>query len=261
MTATSPVPVVPRPAATVMLLRDAPDLEVLLLRRASTTPFVPGAHVFPGGALESSDAAVSVHGGLDDLAASAVLEVERHGLAFWFAAVRECLEEAGVLLATDASGRWVDSAHPAFGGLAALRQAVEDGHTDLASHCAGHGVQLAADRVAYVSRWITPEVSPRRYDTRFFAAPMPEGQVAEPDSWEAVDARWWAPADALEDWQAGVIDLIEPTVCSLRLLTGFGSTADALDAFHAGARRPERVLEPEGGVRIALPSDLAGDHR
>lgn len=244
-----------------MLLRDAPGLEVLLLRRASTTPFVPGAHVFPGGAVEADDSLVSMHGSLDDIAASAVLDVDRHGLSFWFAAVRECLEEAGVLLATDNAGRWVDSSHPALDGLPALRQAVEDGYVDLAAHCAGHGLSLAADRVAYISRWITPEVSPRRYDTRFFAAPMPEGQVAEPDSWETVDARWWAPATALEDWQAGVIDLIEPTVASLRLLTAFDSTADALNAFHAGAARPERVLEPEGGVRIALPSDLAGDHR
>ncbi len=262
MTAALPAPVTPRPAATVMLLRDAPHLEVLLLRRSSRTPFVPGAHVFPGGAVEDDDATGDAHlHGLDDPAASTMLGVDRHGLAFWVAAVRECLEEAGVLLATDASGDWIGADHPSVTDLDRLRSAVENGEQDLVAHCAAHDVRLALDRVSYVSRWITPEFSPRRYDTRFFAAPMPAGQRAVADDWEAVDAHWWHPSDALADWQAGSIELIEPTVVSLRLLAGFSSSADALRAFGAGARRPERIHEPEGGIRIPLPSDLAGDQR
>lgn len=246
-----------------MLLRDDPRLEVLLLRRSSRTPFVPGAHVFPGGAVEDHDAtdAGGPVQGLDDPTASAMLGVDRHGLAFWVAAVRECLEEAGVLLATDDSGAWLRADHPAVTELPELRSAVENGERDLVDHCTTHGVRLALEHVTYVSRWITPEFSPRRYDTRFFAAPMPAGQAAVADDWEAVDAQWWHPSDALADWQAGAIELIEPTVASLRLLADFASSADALRAFGAGARRPERIHEPGGGVRIPLPIDLAGDQR
>lgn len=256
-------PVRPRPAATVMLVRDAPDLEVLLLRRSPKTPFVPGAHVFPGGALEAADDAPSadVFTGLDDATASRLLGVEDGGIAYWVTAVRECLEEAGVLLAVDADGRWVDHSHPALADLDALRDDVERGRVDLAAHLRTHGLRVPLDRLGYVSRWITPEVSPRRYDTRFFVAPAPPEQAAAPDRWETVAARWWTPTQALADWQAEAIDLIEPTVASLRLLAEFPTAERALDALRRAAHDPARVTDPGGGVRVALPADLAGDAR
>lgn len=225
-------PVTPRRAATVMLLRDAPELEVLLLRRASTTPFVPGAHVFPGGAVDPGDAddrLADVVDGLDDDVAAAILGAGRGAMAFWVAAVRECLEEAGVLLARDDRGP-VRADHPVFEELAELRRRVELGDEHLADAYRRHGLRLPLGQLVYVSRWITPEPSPRRYDTRFFAAPMPEGQSATADRWEAVDVSWWRPAAALESWQAGDIDLIEPTVASLSLLADLPSTDAALRA-------------------------------
>lgn len=237
-------PVTPRPAATVMLLRDelqhdVPRLEVLLLRRSGHTPFVPGAHVFPGGAVDHGDhhpTLVAHAEGLDDGSASKALEVDGGGLAFWVAAVRECLEEAGVLLATGADGTPVRSDHPALGDLTGLRQRIERGDEHLGAVCAEHHLRLPLGAMAYVSRWVTPEASPRRYDTRFFAAAMPPGQRAVADEWEAVEAAWWHPTDALAAWQADQIELIEPTVVSLELLTRFETSAAALAALRGDDR-------------------------
>lgn len=238
------MPVTPRPAATLMLLRDEVHhdesrLEVLLLRRSGNTPFVPGAHVFPGGAVDPGDhdARLLRHAlGLDERSASDALGLEAGGLAFWVAAIRECLEEAGVLLATEASGEPISGEHPALADLSRLRQQIEGGDDHLVRLCEEHGLHLPVGEIAYVSNWVTPEESPRRYDTRFFAAAMPPGQRAVPDRWEAVEAAWWHPAEALESWQADRIQLIEPTVVSLELLTEFDTTTAALAALRGDHR-------------------------
>lgn len=229
--------VVPRPAATVMLLRDRADgMEILLLQRAASTPFVPGAHVFPGGAVDDGDADHDdVVDGMAPDDADRILGVDGGGRAFWLAAVRECVEEAGVVLAIDADGNPVTDQHPVFTDLDATRDALEAGTRTLADLYREHRLRVPLDGIAYVSRWITPEPSPRRYDARFFAAAMPAGQHAGADGWEAVDAGWWKPTQALADWQAGQIELIEPTVVSLQLLCRFASTADAMTAIRAGA--------------------------
>lgn len=230
-------PVVPRPAATLMLLRDGADgLEVLLLQRAAGTPFVPGAHVFPGGAVDDADDDHDdVVRGLSRAEADRVLGVDGGGRAFWLTAARECLEEAGVILAVDADGRPVDADHPVHTDLDAARIALEAGTRTLADLYREHGLVVPLDSIAYVSNWVTPEPSPRRYDARFFAAAMPAGQRAAADGWEAVDAGWWRPSHALADWQAGRIELIEPTVVSLELLSRFTGTADAMAAIRIGA--------------------------
>lgn len=230
--------VVPRPAATVMLLRDGTEgLEVLLLRRASSTPFVPGAHVFPGGAVDEADlpdeASDVVRGRTAD-EADRLLGVDGGGRAFFLAAVRECLEEAGIVLARRADGSPVTGEDPLFDQLPALRIALEAETRTLVDVLVEHDLHIALDDLAYVARWITPEPSPRRYDARFFAAAMPEGQQAGADGWEAVDAGWWSPSGALSDWQAGRIDLIEPTVASLELLAAYPSAAAAMAALHDG---------------------------
>ncbi len=235
-------PVTPRPAATVMLLRDRarphpdlPPLQVLLLRRSGDTPFVPGAHVFPGGAVEDDDAdGIADHvDGLDDDAASRALGVPGGGLAWWAAAVRELLEEAGVLLAHGPDGRPVRPDHPVLADIDRLRVDVETGRRHLAALCAEHDLRLPFGDVVYLSRWITPAWSPRRYDARFFVAATPPGQRASSDGWEAVDAAWWEPTAALADWQAGRIDLIEPTVANLELLARHATAADALAGLRA----------------------------
>lgn len=235
MTGGEATPVVPRPAATLMLLRDGSrGLEVLLLQRNASTPFVPGAHVFPGGAVDEADADHDdVVEGLDAREADGLLGVEAGGRSFFLTAVRECIEEAGVVLARGADGELVRDDHPVFVDLDHTRLALEAGTRSLADLYRQHGLRAPLDQIAYVSRWITPEPSPRRYDARFFAAAMPEGQDAGVDGWEAVAAGWWRPTDALSDWQAGRIELIEPTVASLQLLEQFDTAAAAMMSLHA----------------------------
>src|SRR5262245_4638403 len=101
-------PLIPLPAATIMLARDSErGAEVLMLQRNFSSAFVPGVHVFPGGTVDETDHSTQLHAlcdGPDDAAASRVLGVERGGLAYWIAAIRELFEEAGVLLARSAGG-------------------------------------------------------------------------------------------------------------------------------------------------------------
>src|SRR5436190_1291138 len=167
--------VTPVPAATVTLLRDTPrGVEVLMLQRNFQSGFMPGMFLFPGGALDPGDQAQSVLercSGLDDAAASATLGLDRGGLAYWAAAIRESFEEAGVLLACDGAGRLVN---PGEAGrlerFEAYRRKLNAGEQDLMPMLEAEDLTLAVDRLTYFSHWITPATAPRRYDTRFFAA-------------------------------------------------------------------------------------------
>jgi 8-oxo-dGTP pyrophosphatase MutT (NUDIX family) len=259
--AQSAVPV--RPAATIMLLEDRPDLHVLLLRRRAGSAFVGGLSVFTGGGVDAADAEPAVEAcctGLDDRAASRRLGVARGGLAYWVAAVRETFEEAGVLLAVDAaSGRPVDLASPDVEQrFATLRADVDAGRVRLADAVRAEGLRLSVDAIHYAARWITPEGPPRRYDTRFFVAALPTGQIAVHDDREAVDSEWRRPADALARFARGELALLPPTVGMLRILAGFSRAADAVAAAAAQQDGPDRaaLLTGEGASwRVVLPGD------
>jgi 8-oxo-dGTP pyrophosphatase MutT (NUDIX family) len=219
-----------------MLLRDGDQgLEVLMLRRTEAAVFSPGAHVFPGGALDPADAGDDVAAycnGLDDLVASKALGIAEGGLAYFVAAVRECFEEAGVLLA--ASDR--DDRLCAFdeedtaARFAVHRRAVHNGSTPLATVCANEHITLAVDRLVPFSHWITPPGPPRRFDTRFFIADAPPFQDATPDDREATETRWARPIDMLDAFARGEIDLILPTQRSLEALADHSNAATAIAA-------------------------------
>ena len=194
MSAPPPVDVVPtRPAATVVLVRDGePDgLEVFVLRRAAAAAFAAGMYVFPGGRVDDADgaAAIAAHcDGLDDATASARLGIDGGGLAFWVAAVRECFEEAGVLLArrSDGGAVTVDDAD---------RRAVHAGELSMERLCERDGLVLDLGAIRYVAHWVTPVgESPRRFDTRFFLAASPPGQEGAHDDTELVHSMWVRPA-------------------------------------------------------------------
>jgi 8-oxo-dGTP pyrophosphatase MutT (NUDIX family) len=189
----------PRPAATCLLLRDTDGgIEVLMLRRNPDSVFVPDAHVFPGGAVEPSDAD------------------ER------FAAARETFEEAGLVLGDGPVER-----------LAPFRSAVERGEVDFADLCAEHGVTLRLDDLRPFGHWTTPPGGPRRYSTHFFVAPAPPDQIPSHDGSEAVDSEWVRPQDALARFAAGEWLLILPTERSLMYLTDFATTVEVLDHLDA----------------------------
>ena len=243
MTATLPVgvgdAVVVRDAATVLLVRDGVrGLEVAMLRRRLDSGFVPGAYVFPGGAVDPGDRSrrwASRCTGHDDASASAVLGVPSGGLAFWVAAVRECFEEAGLLVARHEDGRplrLVDRTEAAR--FDRHRRAVDRGEVDLLDVVADEGLHLPLGQLHYFAHWITPERAPRRYDTRFFVGRAPADHELRHDGDETIAALWARPADALDRFAAGDFELIRPTQHSLEILSDYPD-ADAVLAAAATA--------------------------
>jgi 8-oxo-dGTP pyrophosphatase MutT (NUDIX family) len=266
-----------RDAATVMLVRDAvdeggqPAIEVCMLRRNLAAEFVAGAYVFPGGSVDPDDrgpAAESVCRGLTDAEASARLGVDTGGLAFWVAALRECFEEAGVLLAYrrtdgaapgDSGDSLVDTSESGSSELfGSYRDRINAGSTRLLDVCREEDLELAVDGVHYVSHWITPEVAPKRYDTRFFVVSVPRGQVAEHDDGETIASIWVRPTDALVRHDAGEIELLPPTIANLKSLGRFATTADVMAWAEGVTDVPTIqpiVLFEDGRLLVLRPGD------
>jgi len=230
-----------RPAATVMLLRDtAAGLEVFMLRRTNAAVFAGGMYVFPGGKVDPSD------GDGDE--------------GFVVAAIRECYEECGVLLAVDPQGQMVDDGHPAL----AHREAVYDGSVDVRALAADHGLRLATDQLVWMSHWITPKgEATRRFDTRFYVAASPVGQSSHHDDSETVASMWVRPADAIASFEAGELQLMPPTITNLRFLEQCATVADAMTAARAVGVPPvilPKLRRVDGRmVGIAMPGDADYD--
>src|SRR5579862_1206716 len=250
-------PVTVRDAATVMLVSDRPDLHVLMLERTSRAVFGPGATVFPGGAVDAADRearATERVVDLDDAAASREHGLAAGGLGFRVAAVRECFEEAGILLARDRHGRLVE--HDV--GLAAARDQLNAGTAAFVDLMEARALVIAASDLRLFSHWQTPMGGPRRYNTWFFVTPAPEGEDGAHDDRELVASSWVRPCDALEHHTASRIDLIFPTEMSLRALARYERAADLLADLDATPREPDgapRVVAEGNGERVVLPSD------
>ncbi|MBE0615252.1 MAG: MBL fold metallo-hydrolase [Burkholderiales bacterium] len=256
---------VPRPAATLVLVRDQDSgMEVLMIRRTQSAAFVGGAHVFPGGAVDAADASAELAGhceGLDDIEASRQLEVERGGLAYWTAALRECFEEAGLLLAHDADGRYADLIDTQqLHVFEQWRESIRAGRATLADLCRVHNLRLAAGRLAYHSHWITQPGRPRRFDTRFFVAEAPAAQTASHDNSETVDHIWIRPAEALERHKRGEMQLVFPTIKTLESISRFGSAAALMEFARAPRKMPTmspRSASSREGTKLLVPGDYA----
>ena len=259
-------PVPARDAATIMLVRDSTDgLEVCMLRRHLDSDFVGGAYVFPGGKVDEEDRselAQTVCAGRSDAQASAILDVGSGGLAFFVAALRECFEEAGILLAYPAGATGGALYRPqdeaAEARLARFRVEVNAKRVGFLEACERAKVLLAVDRVLYFSHWITPEPAPKRFDTRFFLACVPPGQTAIHDDYETVETVWVRPQEALDRNDAGEFDLIFPTVKNLQAISRFASADALIEAAAAVEQVPAvlpRVISDGNGARIVLPGD------
>jgi len=223
--APSPVPRPIRTAASLILLRDSDrGMEVLLLRRADKADDQnSGASVFPGGVVDTHDRSLHLRSkGLDDQAASSRLGMTEGGLDYYAAAVRECFEEAGILLASDSEDRLVELDRLPAGRLEAMRHAAEQGTDALLAMCEEKGWHLAMDRLAYFSHWLTPPGMPRRFDTRFFIAQMPPAQSVKPDGREIVEHMWLKPAEAVDPRRG--LKLMNVTRRTLEQLARFDST-------------------------------------
>jgi 8-oxo-dGTP pyrophosphatase MutT (NUDIX family) len=245
-----------------MLVRDAPAFEVFMLRRNVRSVFVGGAHVFPGGAVDPDDrddAIFDLAAGIDDATASRALGVSDGALGFWVAAIRESFEEAGVLIARDATTdteMLVDVSQ-----LDVDRRALTAGERRFVDIVRDRDLVLDAGALHPFAHWITPPGAPRRYDTWFFVAPAPEGHAYEHDDDETVASVWIRPADALEQARRREIELIYPTFRSLQSLARFETAADLLrtvrNVWHDDAR-PMQVENPGQGWVLRLPGDADG---
>ena len=252
-----------------MLVRDAPApsggtaLEVLMVRRNLRSDFVGGAYVFPGGAVDLLDGgaeAEALSAGRSDAEASALLGVGSGGLAYWVAVVRETFEEAGLLLARREGGPALLAGDPEEEArFSAARAAVNAGTRRFLDLCRDERLQLGVGDIHYFAHWITPRGAPRRYDTRFFVAAAPPGQIAAHDAGETIAEVWISPHDALARHRAGEIEIIFPTIRNLQAIGRFATSAELLEAAaRASSAVPTiepRVVPDGNGMRIVLPGD------
>jgi 8-oxo-dGTP pyrophosphatase MutT (NUDIX family) len=232
-----------RLAATILLARDGPaGPEVFMMKRPGGVDF-PDLHVFPGGKLDEGDLVPELLHGVSDADADRLLGLTAGGLRYWAAAIRECFEECGVLLAyrDGALVQWADEGEIAR--FDAYRQQLIDGELSITALCRREGLTLAADRVRYFSHWITPEQAPRRFDTRFFIAAMPANQQTLAHAWETVDDEWVRPGDALAAHRAGRWQMISPTLTTLQSIAGYGDVASMLAAVAREAHLGELTEE------------------
>ena len=213
-------PTIPQPAATVLLVRDARDgVEVFLVERASKANF-GGAFVFPGGKVDPEDGLdqmESITTGASDAELSETLGIDRGGLAYWVACIRECFEEAGILIAYRSDGSPFDpSDSKEREKFVDYRNRLNSGESILEKMCHMESLTLATDRLAYLAHWITPKIEKRRYTTRFFVAIAPSGQEGFHDGSESVNSLWIKPEEALKQQEEGKLLLIMPTIKNLQ---------------------------------------------
>lgn len=214
------------------------------------------SYVFPGGVLEGDDGRAAALSVLSARAANRCLGLERGGLAWYCAAIRELFEETGVLLAR---GRQ-DTALPPRPVLVRAREALNGGTLRWSDFLEGNGLVLACDALHYVAWWITPRARPKRFSTRFFVAALPQGQQASHDGRELTDSRWTTVADALAGAQVGALALPPPTVATLRELARFDDLEELLGwargrAAEGVPRILPAIIRQGGRDRVVMPGD------
>jgi 8-oxo-dGTP pyrophosphatase MutT (NUDIX family) len=282
-------PVEPRHAATVILLRDGSDgPQVYLLRRTASMSFAAGAFVFPGGSVDPRDVDLADEawvGATPAIWAKTLSSDESTARALVCAAVRETFEESGVMLAGGADSEAGNTAagNPAVGNSAggnsaggnsdvgntvvadtsgddweADRLALLDRSLSLAELLERRGLRLRADLLHGWTHWLTPEVEPKRFDTRFFVAALPTGQRTRHVGGEADRVAWMRPADAVAGSERGEMMLMPPTLAALRELAQYGSVAEVLaDAINRDVQRilPRLILDANDQLKFLLPGD------
>jgi len=238
----------PRPAATVLIVRDGAGLEVLMVRRSTGMAFGADAWVFPGGKVAVADADPV----WDDLSDGTY---DHYARSLRIAAARETFEESGLLLATRDGADLDGEACSAFDNL---RGEVEKEPARFIALIRDAGLRLTLDRLVPFAHWITPSFEPRRYDTHFFLVRAPSSQIVRHDGREAVDHEWVAPASLLERRTRGEAKLMFPTRLNLEVL-GQAATASVAEAA-ARARRvvtvePQVVDRGEAGQVLVIPAE------
>jgi 8-oxo-dGTP pyrophosphatase MutT (NUDIX family) len=252
--------VTPRPASTVLLLRDSKavnEIEVFMMVRHYEIDFNSGALVFPGGSVEKNDREIldrpELYSGGDGLDANA--------LSFRVAAIRETFEESGILLAhPKGSSRLLDATRA--GAIeASHRAALTEGKTTFLSVLAENDLWLAFDELVPYAHWITPEGMPKRFDTWFFLAAAPPDQLGAHDGRESTDSVWVSPREALAGGETGRFKLPFPTT---RNLIKLGKQSGVQAALAEADGKPIVTVMPvmtriNGGRQLRIPREAGYD--
>lgn len=241
-------------AATILLVRDAPALEVLMVERHHQIDFASGALVFPGGKASKGDSDprwIDHCDGHDPDPVQCALKI---------CAVREAFEESGVLLARPAGARGAGA--PFVAGtqteeIGKLRAAIDKGEHPFLDAIVAHGLVLALDALTPFAHWVTPLGMPKRFDTWFYVAETPPEQLAACDGREAVDAVWIRPQDALSAAKEGRRTIIFPTRLNVEMLAASASAHGAIEA--ARARRivtvEPKIVTEDGAQILTIPAE------
>ena len=238
----------PTPAASVLLIRDTKQLiEVFMIKRSMKTNF-GGAWVFPGGKIDDEDVSNDYERyspNLDDRSASNRLGVEKNGLSYWTACIRECFEESGILLANQ-RGKNLKNTILKENDLETLGQfkdRILKGENIFYEMIDNLNLELATNELAYISHWVTPKIEKRRYSTRFFVARSTD-QEAVHDGFEGVESKWINPEIALEQFKAGDFPMIMPTIKNLEMICGFPDTSELLFVMNKKDKKDIPNVEP-----------------
>jgi 8-oxo-dGTP pyrophosphatase MutT (NUDIX family) len=251
------LPATPRPAAALVLLRDTiqegnEGIEVFMVRRHIQSDFAPDVFVFPGGKVKLEDR--TLESGI--ARATAQDDPTTLGTGFRAAAIRECFEEAGVLLARRGE-QPLDFTGAEAERFTGYRIQLQRKEITLNKIVAGEGLTLMTDALVHWAHWITPKAWPKRFDTHFFLGEAPQGQLAAHDELETTESVWIAPEVALSGFESGAFPLVFATVHQLRDLSAFASYAAARERFMDVT--PEtimpRIVEREGASVILMPGE------
>jgi glyoxylase-like metal-dependent hydrolase (beta-lactamase superfamily II)/8-oxo-dGTP pyrophosphatase MutT (NUDIX family) len=220
------------PAATIVLARG--DMQLLFLERNPDASAFAGAFVFPGGRLEEADRDPQIWQrvrGLSVAEADRRMDLAEGALSYWVAALRECYEESGILLAVDRDGLAVPASRVAE--LVARRAALNQRELTFRDFLQQEDLYIPGDQMVYFAHWITPKVRPRRFDTRFFVTAAPDDQAVQHDNSETVQSRWMRPAEVLDLVKKNEIKMVNATQLIVAGLGKFNSPQDALTQLRA----------------------------
>ncbi len=263
MTDFDPALVPIRAAATVLLIADRPELKILMMRRHAKTLFAGGMWVFPGGAVDPEDVEIAVSGQVElDYPGPITAERPEDHRSYYVAAIRECFEEAGILLtAPDPSGS--APAPLSLAQKADLRAQLNAGTLSFNRLLTEYRLIPNAALIKPVARWITPIGSPKRFDARFFLAKHPLDQDASHDQGELIDSEWLSPKEILSRFNAGSMAIMTPTLRMIQNLKAFDTTDAVLAAMDQTKDYHQVLVDPDSRA-LLLPGetgyDAAVDH-
>ena len=260
---TTAEPVVPKPAASVLLVRPGArtPIEVYMIRRQKSMRFLGGFYAFPGGKVDAADGDAALLARCRGLSPDEAARLLTGGdgapaLAYWVTALRELLEETGLLLVSDRAGHPISAAEPAVAAVVdRMRHALMTESARLVDLLAVEDWYLDVAPLRYLSHFITPPGGPIRFTARFFLAPLPPGQTPRLFTEESSEGFWIEPAAGIKRYEADEMPMAEPGESGLRYLAGFPSL-EALWQFHADGRHKfhgigDRLVEK--GVRVRRP--------